>query len=94
VRGDGLGIIALENPVKTEPGSLIFFDADAAASSILGKVTVGALPDMVTISKDGTYAVVAGEGEPADDFSVDPEGSVGVVSLPATKTAPAQGAVR
>lgn len=94
VRADGLGVIALENPIKTEPGRLVFFDADADAATILGSVTVGALPDMVTISKDGRFAVVANEGEPAADFSVDPEGSVGVVSLPTTKTAPVQSDVR
>ena len=84
VRADGLGIIAFEAPVKTDPGHLVFFDANAtdAASAVLGQVTVGALPDMVSISADGAYAVVANEGEPADDFSVDPEGSVSIVSLP------------
>ena len=96
IREDGLGVIAFEAPVKTDEGHLVFFDANAAdaESAILGQVTVGALPDMVTISADGTYAVVANEGEPADDFSSDPEGSVAIVSLPDTIAAPAQDAVR
>ncbi|MDF2046798.1 choice-of-anchor I family protein [Microbacterium sp. Kw_RZR3] len=94
VREDGLGVIALEDTDKTAPGRLVFFDADAAEPTVLGEVTVGALPDMVTISADGTVAVVANEGEPADDFSVDPEGSVGIVTLPAEKAAPSQDAVR
>lgn len=96
IRDDGLGVVAFEAEDKTANGSLVFFDANAgdAASARLGSVTVGALPDMVTISKDGAYAVVANEGEPADDFSVDPEGSVGVVALPKTVSAPAQAAVR
>jgi hypothetical protein len=97
VRPDGLGVIAFESPVKTDPGTLVFFDADAAtdASAVLGSVTVGALPDMVTISADGKYAVSANEGEPAEDFSVDPEGSVSVVKLnPAQKRAPQQNDVR
>lgn len=95
IRADGLGVIAFEAPVKTDPGHLVFFDANAAdeASALLGSVEVGALPDMVTVSKDGAYAVVANEAEPADDFSVDPEGSIGVVSLPDTLTAPTQDAV-
>ncbi|WP_251452345.1 choice-of-anchor I family protein [Microbacterium sp. Marseille-Q6648] len=95
VRADGLGVIAFEAPVKTDPGQLVFFDATAAdaASAVLGQVTVGALPDMVTVSADGAYAVVANEGEPADDYSVDPEGSVSVVSLPTGVAAPAQDAV-
>lgn len=94
VRADGLGVIALESTDKTAPGRLVFFDADAAEPTILGEVTVGALPDMVAISDDGSFAVVANEGEPADDFTTDPEGSVGVVALPGTKTAPTQDAVR
>ncbi|QLD11509.1 choice-of-anchor I family protein [Microbacterium oleivorans] len=96
IRDDGLGVVAFEAEDKTAPGSLVFFDANAddAASARLGSVTVGALPDMVTISKDGAYAVVANEGEPADDFSLDPEGSVGVVNLPKTVSAPEQTAVR
>ena len=84
VRADGLGVIAVEAPVKTDPGTLVFFDARAtdAAGAVLGSVTVGALPDMVALAADGKYAVVANEGEPADDFSIDPEGSVSVVKLP------------
>src|SRR5690606_33370805 len=96
IRPDGLGVVAFEASVKTDPGHLLFFDANAsdAASAVLGTVAVGALPDMVTISGDGAYAVVANEGEPADDFSVDPEGSIAVVALPGELAAPAQDAVR
>lgn len=96
VRADGLGVVAFEAEVKTDPGHLLFFDANAtdAASAALGTVQVGALPDMVTFSKDGAFAVVANEGEPAEDFSVDPEGSIGVVALPDTVAAPSQEAVR
>lgn len=94
VRGDGLGVIALEAADKVSPGRLMFFDATADAPRVLGTVEVGSLPDMVAISADGTYAVVADEGEPADDFSVDPEGSIGVVSLPDHVAAPTQSDVR
>nr|WP_238592320.1 choice-of-anchor I family protein [Microbacterium sp. CSI-V] len=96
VRDDGLGVVAFEAEDKTAPGHLLFFDAnkDDAASATLGEVTVGALPDMVTFSKDGTYAVVANEGEPNDAFTVDPEGSVSVVTLASTVSAPAQTAVK
>ncbi|WP_052460741.1 choice-of-anchor I family protein [Microbacterium gorillae] len=94
VRSDGLGVVAIEAADKVSPGHLVFFDANADAATVLGTVEVGALPDMVAISADGTYAVVANEGEPADDFSSDPEGSVGVVSLPTDLAAPVQADVR
>lgn len=96
VRRDGLGVVALENATKTDDGWLVFFDARGSDSedALLGAVRVGALPDMVTISPDGRFAVVANEGEPDDDYTVDPEGSVGVVTLPKRVKAPQQGAVR
>ncbi|GAA5087158.1 choice-of-anchor I family protein [Microbacterium yannicii] len=92
VRADGLGVVAVESTTKTDAGHLLFFDARAtdAASAVLGTVQVGALPDMVTIVPDGKYALIANEGEPADDFSVDPEGSVSVVKLPKRIAAPTQ----
>ncbi|MFJ4036533.1 choice-of-anchor I family protein [Microbacterium sp. NPDC090007] len=96
VRDDGLGVVAFEADDKTAPGHLVFFDAnkDDASAATLGTVTVGALPDMVTFSKDGSYAVVANEGEPADDFSSDPEGTVSVIALTTALAAPAPGAVK
>lgn len=95
VRADGLGIVALEDADdKTAPGRLVFFDATKKKPRVLGSVEVGALPDMVAISADGTRAVVANEGEPADDFSSDPEGSVAVVELPAAVAAATQADVR
>ena len=92
VRADGLVVAAIEAPVKTDAGWLLFLDAQTRAP--LGTVEVGALPDMVTLTPDGSQAVVANEGEPSDDFTVDPEGSVSVVDLPDTLTAPSQDAVR
>ena len=95
IREDGLGAIALENADdKTAPGQILFFDANADAPTVLGEVTVGSLPDMVTFSPDGAYAIVANEGEPADDFSTDPEGSIGVITLPTGVAAPSQDDVR
>ncbi|WP_166998923.1 choice-of-anchor I family protein [Paramicrobacterium fandaimingii] len=94
IRDDGLGVVALEAETKTDAGRLLLFDANAESARILGSVEVGALPDMVTISDDGNYAVIANEGEPSEDFDVDPEGSISVVTLPATVAAPTQDAVR
>lgn len=85
IRDDGLGIAAFESPAKTDPGHLVFFDARADVPVVLGTVTVGAQPDNVVITPDGRFALTANEGEPADDFSTDPEGSISVVRLSTPK---------
>ena len=54
---------------KTQPGTVAFYDKDG---NYLNHVTVGSLPDMVTFSKDGKYLLVANEGEPNDDYTVNP----------------------
>ena len=75
---NGLIAIALEDTVKTNPGSVVFVDA---AGSILNQVMVGALPDMLTFTPDGQFVLVANEGEPNSDYSIDPEGSVSIIDL-------------
>ena len=90
VRADGLAAVAVEAATKTDPGSVVFFDA-AGTGELLGSVTVGALPDMLTFTPDGSRVVVANEGEPDDDYLVDPDGSVSIIPVPATVTAPAGG---
>ncbi|MFX0539982.1 choice-of-anchor I family protein [Ornithinimicrobium sp. Y1847] len=82
VRADGLGVVAVEAPVKTDDGWLLVMDASADAPRVLGAYRVGALPDMVTLTPGGERALVANEGEPAEDYSVDPEGTISVIELP------------
>src|SRR5699024_11357567 len=82
VRDDGLAVVAVEAPQKTDPGWLMFADVREEEPVSLGAIAVGSLPDSVVLSPNGAHAVVANEGEPAEDYSVDPEGSVGVVTLP------------
>lgn len=86
------GLVAVSVPAtpKTAPGTVVFFRGTVE----VGRVTVGALPDMVTFTKDGTLLAVANEGEPnsyglAD--SVDPEGSVSVINTRPLRT---RGALR
>lgn len=81
VRADGLAIATVELDNKTDLGEVILFDA-AGDGTILQRLPVGALPDMVTFDETGEYAVVANEGEPAENYSVDPEGSVSLISIP------------
>ncbi len=59
-------------------GNVVFFDTNGTH---LQTVEVGYLPDMVTFSEDGSKVIVANEGEPNGDYSVDPEGTIGVISM-------------
>ena len=70
--------IAIEADTKTDAGTVVFFDMDG---TFLKEVTVGHLPDMLTYTEDGTKVVVANEGEPNDDYTIDPDGSVSIVDL-------------
>lgn len=84
----GVLAVAVEAETKTDAGSVVIFDiASVIANGINDAnrkvVTVGALPDMVTFTPDGKKILVANEGEPNDDYSVDPEGSVSIIDLPA-----------
>lgn len=80
---NGIVAIAVEAAVKQDNGSVIFYRASDLAR--LASVTVGALPDMLTFTPDGSRVVVANEGEPnsyGQPTSVDPAGSVSVISVP------------
>lgn len=80
VHGD-LVAVAQQADDKTDPGTVGFFDANALSQK--ASVTVGALPDMVTFTGSGDFALVANEGEPVGycEGQVDPEGSVSVIDL-------------
>ncbi|KMQ67946.1 alkaline phosphatase [Chryseobacterium sp. FH2] len=74
------GIIAAASP-NTNPqqnGSVVFFDING---NFLKQVTVGALPDMVTFTPDGTKVITANEGEPNDAYTVDPEGTISIIDI-------------
>ncbi|MBZ0334963.1 choice-of-anchor I family protein [Marinobacter sp. AL4B] len=78
VYGD-LVAVAIEAEVKQAKGKVVFYDSSDLSK--VGEVTVGALPDMVTFTLDGQKVLVANEGEPSGDYTVDPEGSVSVIDL-------------
>ncbi|MFV8569905.1 choice-of-anchor I family protein [Marinobacter sp. SBS5] len=75
----GLLAVAIEAEVKQAKGKVVFYNASDLSK--VGEVTVGALPDMVTFTRDGQKVLVANEGEPSDDYTTDPEGSVSVIDL-------------
>lgn len=73
-----LAAVAVEANPKTEAGWVIFIDT--ASLAYVQAVPVGALPDMLIFTPDGTQVVVACEGEP-EDYTVDPEGSVDIITV-------------
>jgi hypothetical protein len=94
VKNGILAVVAGNKPTGAsdagDPGFLFLYDA--ATGAYLNHVsfdsdldTTGALigvqPDMVTFTPDGLRVLVAVEGQPSDDYSVDPHGGVVVIDL-------------
>ena len=75
---NGIVAVASPNADETLNGSVVFFDTNG---TFLKQVTVGALPDMIVFSPDGTKVMTANEGQPNADYSIDPEGSVSVIDI-------------
>ncbi|YAF93873.1 MAG: choice-of-anchor I family protein [Nodularia sp. CChRGM 3473] len=75
---NGVLAAAVEAFVPQNPGLAVFFNANG---DFLNSVTVGALPDMLTFTPDGNRVLVANEGEPNSDYTIDPEGSVSIINL-------------
>lgn len=59
-----------------ERGSVVFINKSGDIQDV---VEVGYLPDMLTYDRLGRRVVVANEGEPTDDYTFDPEGSVSII---------------
>lgn len=76
---NGTVAVAIEGTVKTDPGKVVFYDGATLAR--IGSATVGALPDMITFTADGSAVLVANEGEPNAGYTVDPEGSISVIDV-------------
>ena len=71
--------VAIEAGVITENGRVAFYDTESL--ELKGSVEAGALPDMVTFTPDGKWVLVANEGEPNEEYTIDPEGTVTVIDI-------------
>lgn len=75
---DGIVAVAVEAEEVDANGVVLFLDT---AGEFIATVEVGVLPDMVTFTPDGTKVLTANEGEPNDDYSIDPEGSISIIDI-------------
>jgi len=75
---NGIVAAAVAADPATDNGFVVFSDA-AGANQVI--VEVGSLPDMLTFTPDGNLVLVANEGQPSDDYAVDPEGSVSIIDV-------------
>ena len=75
----GIVAVAIENSTKQENGLVGLFRSDDL--SLIEVFSSGALPDMVNMTENGRYIVVANEGEPNGSYTIDPEGSLTIIDL-------------
>ncbi|MEM6376679.1 MAG: choice-of-anchor I family protein [Bacteroidota bacterium] len=75
---NGIVAAAVEGNGTMDNGTVVFMDTDGMVTNT---VTVGVLPDMVTFTPDGNKVITANEGEPSDDYTMDPEGSVSIIDI-------------
>jgi hypothetical protein len=75
---NGIVAVAIENINPQANGKIVFFNTDGV---FLNEVPAGAMPDMITFSKDYTKVITANEGEPNGTYTLDPEGSITVVDI-------------
>ena len=77
--GNSIVAIAISANTSTDPGKIAFYDAVTLTK--ISEVTVGALPDMITFTADGSKLLVANEGEPSENYAIDPEGSISIIDV-------------
>lgn len=70
---------AIEATNLQNNGKVVIFNT--SNNQEIKSVEVGAMPDMVTFSPNGKYILSANEGQPNDDLSNDPEGSVSIINV-------------
>jgi hypothetical protein len=93
---NGVAAFAIESDARTNAGTVKFYDTITRdLSTGVNSITVGALPDMLTFTNDGSKLLVANEGTPDvygtrvdstiprnyGPAEVDPAGSVSIIDM-------------
>lgn len=76
---DGKLAAAIEAINKTDPGKVVVFKTKDYSE--IKVIQVGSMPDMVTFSPNGDFILSANEGEPNPAYTIDPPGSVSIISV-------------
>ena len=71
--------VALDGVNKQAEGEVVVFNTSSLEE--IKRISVGAMPDMVTFTPDGNYILTANEGEPNDNYTIDPVGSISVIHV-------------
>ncbi len=76
---NGIVAVAIENSTNPQDsGKVVFMNKDG---QFINQVTVGMMPDMITFNQAGNKVLTANEGEPNNAYTVDPDGSISVITL-------------
>lgn len=80
---NGMAAMAFESSAdRTANGQVVLFDtASRALASGTNQISVGALPDMLTFTADGSRLLVANEATPTIYGGFDPAGSVSIIDM-------------
>lgn len=70
--------VALSAGFPQADGKIVFFDTNG---TYLNQLVVGPMPDMIAFSPSLQHILVANEGEPSDDYTIDPEGSISIINF-------------
>jgi hypothetical protein len=70
--------VAIQAEAVDALGTVAIFDVDG---NFVSSAPCGYWPDALTVSHDGTLVAVANEGQPSDDYSIDPAGSATIVDV-------------
>lgn len=76
--GGDLVAVAMQAEAVDGNGSVVLL---TPSGTFLNSVEVGVLPDMVIFTPDGNTILTANEGEPDDDYEIDPEGTVSIIDV-------------
>lgn len=76
---NGLLAVALNGVTPQDNGNIVILKTSTLEE--VKKISVGAMPDMVTFSPDGNYIISANEGEPNDAYTIDPVGSISIIDV-------------